>query len=136
VGGIGGTYAGNPLACAAALGVFRALEQDDLLARARRIETLARGQLEPLLHDTTIVWDVRGRGAMIAFELADADGTARPELARQVMATALSHGVLVLVCGTHGNVVRLLPPLVIEDDLLSAVLVDAVRAADETARAA
>ncbi len=139
VGGLGGTYAGNPLACAAALGVFKAIEQDDLLTRARRIETIVRRELEPLLHGTTVVADVRGRGAMIAFELADADGTPLPEIAKQIMESALSNGVLVLVCGTHGNVVRLLPPLVIEDDLLAealGVLVEAVRAADATARVA
>ena len=119
--------------------MFKAIEQDDLLTRARRIETIVRRELEPLLHGTTVVADVRGRGAMIAFELADADGTPLPEIAKQIMESALSNGVLVLVCGTHGNVVRLLPPLVIEDDLLAealGVLVEAVRAADATARVA
>lgn len=133
LGGLGGTYAGNPIACAAALGVFTAIEQDDLLTRARRMEGIIRDALEPLLAGTEIVADVRGRGAMMALELRSSDDVPLPDVAKQVMAACLSQGVLLLVCGTHGNVIRLLPPLVIDDELLTdalGVLVDAVRASD------
>jgi 4-aminobutyrate aminotransferase / (S)-3-amino-2-methylpropionate transaminase / 5-aminovalerate transaminase len=118
-GGLGGTYAGNPLACAAALGVFEMFESHDLLARARRIETVIREKLEPLAQELDVIAEVRGRGAMMAIELVRA-GTLEPapELARAVAAQCHSQGVLVLLCGTFGNVIRLLPPLVIGEDLL------------------
>jgi len=118
-GGLGGTYAGNPLACAAALGVFEAFEDGSLLANAKVIETIARTHLEPLLDSVTIVAEVRGRGAMLAIEFADPITLApRADVARAVAAACHSAGVLVLVCGTFGNVIRLLPPLVIGTDLL------------------
>jgi 4-aminobutyrate aminotransferase/(S)-3-amino-2-methylpropionate transaminase len=118
-GGLGGTYAGNPLACAAALGVFEMLASHDLLARARRIETLIRERLEPLALELPVIAEVRGRGAMMAIELVH-PGTLEPapETARAVAAQCHSQGVVVLLCGTFGNVVRLLPPLVIGEDLL------------------
>jgi 4-aminobutyrate aminotransferase/(S)-3-amino-2-methylpropionate transaminase len=119
-GGLGGTYAGNPLACAAALGVFEMLEHDDLLAKARRIETLIRARLEPLAQQVATIAQVRGRGAMMAIELVH-PGTLEPapELAKAVAAQCHSEGVVLLVCGTFGNVVRLLPPLVIGEELLT-----------------
>ena len=118
-GGLGGTYAGNPLACAAALGVFEAFEDGSLLANAKVIETIARTHLEPLLDSVAIVAEVRGRGAMLAIEFADPITLApRADVARAVAAACHSAGVLVLVCGTFGNVIRLLPPLVIGTDLL------------------
>ena len=118
-GGLGGTYAGNPLSCAAALGVFEAFEDGSLIANAQRIESLVRSILEPLLTSTQILADVRGRGAMLAVEFADPVTLApRADLAKKVAAEAHSNGLLVLVCGTFSNVVRLLPPLVIEETLL------------------
>jgi 4-aminobutyrate aminotransferase/(S)-3-amino-2-methylpropionate transaminase len=119
-GGLGGTYAGNPLACAAALGVFEMLEHDDLLAKARRIETLIRRRLEPLAQQVATIAQVRGRGAMMAIELVH-PGTLEPapELAKAVAAQCHGEGVVLLVCGTFGNVVRLLPPLVIGEELLT-----------------
>jgi 4-aminobutyrate aminotransferase/(S)-3-amino-2-methylpropionate transaminase len=135
-GGIGGTYAGNPLACAAALGVFEALADGALLENARQIEVVARGALEPLLEQTASVIDVRGRGAMLAVEFGDQDTRApRADLAKEVAARCHAAGVLVLVCGTLGNVIRLLPPLVIDHALLAdglAVLTQAVVAADRS----
>jgi 4-aminobutyrate aminotransferase/(S)-3-amino-2-methylpropionate transaminase len=130
-GGLGGTYAGNPLACAAALGVFEMLESHDLLARARRIEALVREKLEPLAHELDVIAEVRGRGAMMAIELVR-PGTLEPapELAKAVAAQCHSLGVILLLCGTYGNVVRLLPSLVIGDDLLAEgldILADALR---------
>ncbi|MBC7403563.1 MAG: aminotransferase class III-fold pyridoxal phosphate-dependent enzyme [Microbacteriaceae bacterium] len=118
-GGLGGTYAGNPLSCAAALGVFEAFEDGSLLANAKVIETIARSHLEPLLDSVAVVAEVRGRGAMLAIEFADPITLApRADVAKAVAAACHSAGVLLLVCGTFGNVIRLLPPLVIGTDLL------------------
>lgn len=123
VGGLGGTYAGNPLACAAALAVFEILDDPALLPRVARIEQMIRGHLEPLIEEVGAVAEVRGRGAMMAVEFAD-EGTLapRPDLAQQVAAACHAAGVLTLTCGTHGNVIRLLPPLVIEEAVLEAGL--------------
>jgi len=122
-GGLGGTYAGNPLACAAALGVFEMFETHDLLARARRVEVVVRERLEPLARELDVIAEVRGRGAMMAIELVR-PGTLEPapELARAVAAQCHSQGVVLLLCGTFGNVIRLLPPLVIGEDLLVEAL--------------
>ena len=118
-GGLGGTYAGNPLACEAALAVFEAFEDGSLLANARSIEAAAREVLEPLVAGTDIVADFRGRGAMLALEFADQDTLApRADLAKEISARCHAQGVLTLTCGTHGNVIRLLPPLVIGEELL------------------
>ena len=118
-GGLGGTYAGNPLACAAALGVFEAFEDGSLLANAKVIETISREHLEPLLDSVAVVAELRGRGAMLAIEFADPITLApRPDVAKAVAATCHAEGLLVLVCGTFGNVIRLLPPLVIGTELL------------------
>lgn len=130
-GGLGGTYAGNPLACAAALGVFEILGSHDLLANARRIETVIREKLEPLALELAVIAEVRGRGAMMAIELVR-PGTLEPapELAKAVAAQCHSLGVILLVCGTYGNVIRLLPPLVIGEELLVEgldILADALR---------
>ncbi|MCW2134342.1 aminotransferase class III-fold pyridoxal phosphate-dependent enzyme [Arthrobacter sp. VKM Ac-2550] len=117
-GGLGGTYAGNPLACEAALAVFEAFEDGTLLANARSIEATAREVLEPLVAETDVVAEFRGRGAMLALEFADR-GTLEPraDLAKEISARCHAQGVLTLTCGTHGNVIRLLPPLVIGDEL-------------------
>ena len=130
-GGLGGTYAGNPLACAAAQGVFEMFKSHDLLARARLIEAVVREKLEPLAQELAVIAEVRGRGAMMAIELAQ-PGTLEPapELAKAVAAQCHSRGVLLLVCGTYGNVIRLLPPLVIGEELLAEgldILADALR---------
>jgi 4-aminobutyrate aminotransferase/(S)-3-amino-2-methylpropionate transaminase len=132
VGGLGGTYAGNPLACAAALGVFEALQSGDLISNAHNIEGRTRDVLAPLVDSTAIVAEFRGRGAMLAIELADRETlTPYPELAKEIAAACHKQGVLVLVCGTFGNVIRLLPPLVITNDVLEdglAVIAEAVSA--------
>jgi 4-aminobutyrate aminotransferase/(S)-3-amino-2-methylpropionate transaminase len=118
-GGLGGTYAGNPVACAAALGVFEAFDDGTLLANALAIEAAAREVLQPLVDSTAILAEFRGRGAMLAVEFADKDTLEpRGDLAAQVAAACHRQGVLVLVCGTYGNVIRLLPPLVIGPELI------------------
>jgi 4-aminobutyrate aminotransferase/(S)-3-amino-2-methylpropionate transaminase len=123
IGGLGGTYAGNPLACAAALAVFEVLEEPDLLPRVAGIEQRIRRHLEPLLSELDVVAEVRGRGAMMAIEFAD-PGTLAPraDLAQRISAACHAAGVITLTCGTFGNVIRLLPPLVIEDAVLEAGL--------------
>ena len=129
VGGLGGTYGGNPIACAAALGSIEAMEEEDLNARALAIESIMRERLEALQAAHPEVGDIRGRGAMIAIELVK-PGTMDPdpELAGRVSKAAHAQGVVTLTCGTYGNVLRFLPPLTIPDDLLREGL-DVVAAA-------
>ncbi len=118
-GGLGGTYGGNPLACAAALAAIETVEQEGLVERARAVEALLKERLHALQARDARVGDVRGRGAMIAVELVRPGTTdPDPDLARAVSAAAHAEGVIVLTCGTYGNVLRLLPPLAIDDTLL------------------
>ncbi|GAA3617852.1 4-aminobutyrate--2-oxoglutarate transaminase [Kineosporia mesophila] len=117
-GGLGGTYGGNPLACAAALAVIETIEADGLLGRAQEIETLVLGRLRDLKDPR--IGDIRGRGAMLAAEFVDpATGEPDGALAKAVAAYAHAQGVITLTCGTWGNVIRFLPPLSISDELLS-----------------
>ncbi|MEY4171244.1 MAG: hypothetical protein RLZ94_2317 [Actinomycetota bacterium] len=119
VGGLGGTYGGNPIACAAALGSIEAMEEEHLNSRALEIEGIMRKRLEALQAAHPEVGDIRGRGAMIAIELVK-PGTMEPdpELAGRVSKAAHAQGVVTLTCGTYGNVLRFLPPLTIPDHLL------------------
>ncbi len=118
-GGLGGTYGGNPVACAAALGAIEAMRSHDLPARARAVEAIIRRRLEAIAADHPTIGDIRGRGAMMAIELVK-PGTLDPDAARAAAVAAYCHtnGVVVLTCGTWGNVFRFLPPLSIGDDLL------------------
>jgi 4-aminobutyrate aminotransferase/(S)-3-amino-2-methylpropionate transaminase len=118
-GGLGGTYGGNPVAAAAALGSISEMKEHDLNARAAEIEQLIKGRLAKLQAQHSALADVRGRGAMIAVELCK-PGTTEPDadLAKAVAAAAHRAGVIVLTCGTYGNVFRFLPPLTISDALL------------------
>ncbi|MEE1931110.1 4-aminobutyrate--2-oxoglutarate transaminase [Streptomyces sp. TRM 70351] len=119
-GGLGGTYGGNPVACAAALGAIETMRELDLNARARRIEEIMKERLGKLAERHPVIGDVRGRGAMIAIELVR-PGTKDPDpQLTAALATACHQaGLLILTCGTYGNVVRFLPPLVIGEDLLN-----------------
>ncbi|BBZ28196.1 aspartate aminotransferase family protein [Mycolicibacterium madagascariense] len=119
VGGLGGTYGGNPVACAAALATIETIESEGMVARAREIETLMKGRLGRMQADDDRIGDVRGRGAMIAVELVKS-GTTEPdgELTKALSAGAHAAGVIVLTCGTFGNVLRFLPPLTSTDELL------------------
>jgi 4-aminobutyrate aminotransferase/(S)-3-amino-2-methylpropionate transaminase len=119
-GGLGGTYGGNPVACAAALGAIRTMRELDLNAAARRIEAAVLPRLRSLAERSGVIGDVRGRGAMLAVEFVRPGGTdPDPELAGRVAKACHAAGVVVLTCGTYGNVIRLLPPLVIPDELLA-----------------
>ncbi|OBH20753.1 4-aminobutyrate--2-oxoglutarate transaminase [Mycolicibacter sinensis] len=120
VSGLGGTFGGNPVACAAALGAFATVQAEDLVGRARQIERLVFERLGRLQADDHRIGDVRGRGAMIAVELVRPDGAEPdPALTKALAAACHRAGVIVLTCGTFGNVLRLLPPLTISDELLS-----------------
>lgn len=117
--GLGGTYGGNPLACAAALAAIELYEHADLVSRAAQIGVVLRQRLDAMRAADPRVGDVRGRGAMFAVELVQ-PGTNEPDpaLAARVAAAAHAEAVVVLTCGTYGNVIRFLPPLSISDDLL------------------
>jgi 4-aminobutyrate aminotransferase/(S)-3-amino-2-methylpropionate transaminase len=117
--GLGGTYGGNPVACAAALGVFETIIEDGLVARAAHIGEILGESLRALAAKYSVIGEVRGRGAMQAIELV-IPGTTEPntEAMQKVIKFCHSQGVLVLNAGTYANVVRFLPPLVISDELL------------------
>ncbi|MDR6321408.1 4-aminobutyrate aminotransferase/(S)-3-amino-2-methylpropionate transaminase [Actinoplanes couchii] len=127
-GGLGGTYGGNPVACAAALAAVETIRELDLCAAAQRIETAIRGALSDL--DPGVA-ELRGRGAMMAIELVLPGGT-EPDPTRTAAVSKTCHdaGLLTLTCGTYGNVLRFLPPLVISDEHLGrglGILRDALR---------
>ena len=123
VGGLGGTYGGNPVACAAALGAIKAIEEHDLVGKARRIGEIMLPRLAEMQARYPVIGDVRGRGAMLAVELVK-PGTLQP--ATDELAAVVRHchaeGVLVLTAGTYGNVLRFLPPLTMPEDLLDEAL--------------
>jgi 4-aminobutyrate aminotransferase / (S)-3-amino-2-methylpropionate transaminase / 5-aminovalerate transaminase len=120
VGGLGGTYGGNPVACAAALAAIDSIESQDLVGAAGRLGSAMLERLHALASRDAGVGDVRGRGAMVAVELVH-PGTIEPDMARTVALAAECHrqGVVVLTAGTYGNVLRFLPPLVMPDALLA-----------------
>ena len=130
-GGLGGTYGGNPVAAVAALAAIRVMRERNLVQRARDLETILLDNLNSLAADVNIIGEVRGRGAMVAIELVE-PGTKNPNAAaaKGIVKYCNDHGVIALACGTYGNVIRLLPPLVITDEQLAdglSVLAAAVR---------
>ncbi len=134
-GGLGGTYGGNPVAAAAALAVLDVIERDGLLDRAVRVGEIVIERFRAMQQRLPQIGDVRGRGAMCAIELVEDPVTKEPLAATTMGAIAtraLEQGVIVLTAGTYGNVVRLLPPLTIDEDLLRDgldVLEDAIAGA-------
>ncbi|QYL25326.1 4-aminobutyrate--2-oxoglutarate transaminase [Mycolicibacterium diernhoferi] len=118
-GGLGGTYGGNPLACAAALAVLDTIESENLIERARHMGEIMLDRLRTLSTTDTRIGEVRGRGAMIAVELVE-PGSTTPDsaLAQRIAGYAHAQGLIVLTCGTYGNVLRFLPPLSMPDHLL------------------
>lgn len=125
-GGLGGTYAGNPLSVAAANAVLDVVEAEGLCARAEKIGEIIRGRLSELARRQggSVIGDVRGLGAMNAFELVmpDDPAAANPELTRAIVAEAEARGLILLSCGTRYNVIRLLPPLTIPFEQLDEAL--------------
>jgi 4-aminobutyrate aminotransferase / (S)-3-amino-2-methylpropionate transaminase / 5-aminovalerate transaminase len=123
VGGLGGTYGGNPIACAAALAVIQMIEDEKLVERAAHVGSILFESLNALQKKYPIIGEVRGRGAMVAMELVHA-GTKdpNPEAMAKVIKYCQSKGVLILTAGTYGNVIRFLPPVVITDELLKDAL--------------
>jgi 4-aminobutyrate aminotransferase/(S)-3-amino-2-methylpropionate transaminase len=120
IGGLGGTYGGNPVACAAALATIATIEEDGLVARSAALGEAITARLRAVQEDQPAMGDVRGRGAMIAVELVRPGTTDPDPLAAAAVARAChEQGVVVLTCGTYGNVLRLLPPFVIADELLA-----------------
>ena len=117
--GLGGTYGGNPVACAAALGAIEIIERENLAERANKIGKILSDALNAMAKKYPIIGEVRGRGAMQAIELIK-PGTMdpNPEALTAILKYCTSKGVLILSAGTYGNVIRLLPPLIIEEDLL------------------
>jgi 4-aminobutyrate aminotransferase/(S)-3-amino-2-methylpropionate transaminase len=136
-GGLGGTYGGNPVACAAALATIATMREQDLAGAARAIEATMLPRLRALQERTGGIGDVRGRGAMLAVEIVR-PGTTEPdaELTGRIARACHAQGVVVLTAGTFGNVLRFLPPLVIGQDLLTDALdvLDAAFAAEAPAR--
>jgi 4-aminobutyrate aminotransferase/(S)-3-amino-2-methylpropionate transaminase len=119
-GGLGGTYGGNPVACAAALGAIATIEEENLVERARHIGEIMLPRLRALQEKYPVIGDVRGRGAMIAIELVQGpdDRTPNPAATAAISKACHQLGLVTLTAGTWGNVLRFLPPLVISDALL------------------
>lgn len=122
-GGLGGTYAGSPVACAAALAVLEVMEEEQLLARAAHLGARTRARLETFVgrNDLRPIAGIRGPGAMIAFDLVASHGAHEPDgaAAKAVTAKALEGGLILLSCGVYGETIRLLFPLTVSDELLT-----------------
>lgn len=121
-GGLGGTYGGNPLACASALAVLDVFDAEGLVARGAAIGAQLRSALLRLQARVPRIGDVRGLGAMLAIELVTDPASQAPDadLAQRVIDTARGEGLLLLKCGPHKNVVRLLPPLTATEEEITA----------------
>ncbi|MFC7598459.1 aspartate aminotransferase family protein [Terrabacter sp. GCM10028922] len=112
-GSQGGTYGGNAVSCAAALATLNVVERDGLVENSAEQGVRLIGALREIAQDTKTVADVRGRGLMVGCEFVDPDGTPRPDLATSAQQAAIDEGLLLLTCGTRGNVVRFIPPLIV-----------------------
>jgi 4-aminobutyrate aminotransferase/(S)-3-amino-2-methylpropionate transaminase len=121
VGGIGGTFGGNPLACAAAMAVLDTIERQGLLQRAERIGEVMTSRLRDMAERSELIGDIRGRGAMMAMELVGDRQTKAPakDATSRLIEECYRQGVVILKAGTYDNVIRFLPPLTIDEDLLS-----------------
>jgi 4-aminobutyrate aminotransferase-like enzyme len=131
-GGLGGTYAGNPVAIAAALAVLNVMHDEGLVERANRLGEAIRSLLGRLKGDVQQIAEVRGLGAMIGVEFAAATGEPDAAFAKRVQAKALEDGLLLLTCGIHFNVIRFLMPLTIPD----AVFAEALQILERSIRSA
>jgi 4-aminobutyrate aminotransferase/(S)-3-amino-2-methylpropionate transaminase len=135
VGGLGGTYGGNPLACRSALAVFDMIEKDNLLAKAAALGQRLRDALNEWRQKYKIIGDVRGLGAMMAAELVKDRKTKQPaaDETKAIVEQCREDGLLTLSCGSYGNVIRILAPLIISDEKLEkglAIMEKAIKQAD------
>jgi 4-aminobutyrate aminotransferase/(S)-3-amino-2-methylpropionate transaminase len=125
-GGLGGTYAGNPLGCAAGLAVLRIIDEEDILARSTALgqKLVARLNQMKMRNDLPPLDDIRGLGAMVAFDIVKERGGREPdpETTRRLVAAARQNGLLLLTCGLYANSVRILVPITVEDDVLEEAL--------------
>ena len=119
-GGIGGTYGGNPLACGAALAVMEIFQTENLLEKSRNLGTNLRQNLDAFKEEFDLVGDVRGIGSMLAMELVKDRKTKAPatDEAKELTRYCFEKGLVLLSCGTFGNIIRFMMPLIIEDELL------------------
>jgi 4-aminobutyrate aminotransferase/(S)-3-amino-2-methylpropionate transaminase len=121
-GGLGGTYAGSPIACAAALAVLDVIEEEGLVERANHIGGIMKARLEAISkrNNTIPIAAIRGPGAMVAFDVVTTRGTNEPDpdTTKKVLAKAREHGLILLSCGVYGNAIRLLVPLTASDELI------------------
>ena len=122
LGGLGGTYAGSPIACAAALAVLDVIEEEQLCARADQVGAKIKAKLAQVAarNDSLPIGEIRGPGAMVAFEIFKGRGGTEPdaEATKRVTAKALENGLVLLSCGVFSNVIRVLVPLTVEDAVL------------------
>jgi 4-aminobutyrate aminotransferase/(S)-3-amino-2-methylpropionate transaminase len=132
-GGLGGTYAGNPVACAAALAVLQVFDEERIFERAERLGERIGKSLEALAARHTEIVEVRRLGAMIAFELGEGGDPARPaaELTKKLTVRARELGLILLSCGIYGNVIRILVPITAEDAVVDEGLAILAKAASE-----
>ena len=136
-GGLGGTFSGNPVSCAAGLAVVETFENENVLEQAEQIGKIVRARFSEFYEKYPIVGDVRGRGAMNAFELVLNRDTKEPapDAVLQILSFCVQHGLIVLKAGTYANCIRTLMPLVISDDALNEgldVLEEAVKEVNST----
>jgi 4-aminobutyrate aminotransferase/(S)-3-amino-2-methylpropionate transaminase len=132
-GGLGGTYAGNPVACAAALAVLEVFEQERIFERAERLGEKIGRTLDAMASRHSEIVDVRRLGAMIAFELGEGGDPHRPaaDLTKKLTARARELGLILLSCGIYGNVVRILVPITAEDAIVDEGLALLAKAASD-----
>jgi 4-aminobutyrate aminotransferase len=122
-GGLGGTYAGNPLGIAAAHAVLDVIEEEDLCNRANELGSRLRQRLESLRDRVPEIVDIRGPGFMVAVEFNTADGSApNADFTNRVRLEAQKRNLILLTCGVHGNVVRFLAPITIQDEIFAEAL--------------
>ena len=134
-GGLGGTYAGSPIACAAALAVLEVFEEEQLLARSRQVGERITVALRQLQAQHPVIAEVRGLGAMVAMELCEGGDPHKPaaELTGKIVARARQKGLILLSCGSYGNVIRVLVPLTVPDAQLQQGLAILAECFDELA---
>lgn len=122
-GGLGGTYGGNPLGIAAAHAVLDIIEEENLCARANELGSRLKQRLAKIAETTPELAEIRGPGFMVAAEFNTADGTApHPDMANRIRLEALKRNLILLTCGVHGNVIRFLAPITIEDAIFAEAL--------------